>query len=72
MPSVSNLQERRSEREGERERERERGQWRWGDSQMPASVRKETQSTIPQDFLTGSDKEHTVLTKQTNNTNVTL
>lgn len=37
---------------------------------MLVSVRKETESTIPQDFLTGSDTEHTVLTKQTNTTNV--
>lgn len=43
-----------------------------GDAQMLVSVRKETESTIPQDFLTGSDTEHTVLTKQTNNTNVLL
>lgn len=37
---------------------------------MLASVRKETESTIPQDFLTGSDTEHTLLAKQTNNSNV--
>lgn len=62
MPSVSNLQG--GERPGEREVSRV-----GSDSQMLASVRKETQSTIPQDFLTGSDTEHILLTKQTNNTN---
>lgn len=58
-------------RDGERAEETEvsRG---GGDAQMLVSVRKETESTIPQDFLTGSDTEHTVLTKQTNNTNVVL
>lgn len=53
---------------GEKE-QRGGGQWRWGESQMLASVRKEAESTIPQDFLTGSDKKHILLTKQTNNTN---
>lgn len=48
--------------EGGRAEEREvsRG---GGDAQMLASVRKETESTIPQDFLTGSDTEHTLLSK---------
>lgn len=57
MPSVSNLGSRNREGGGRRGGEVSRG---GGDAQMLVSVRKETQSTIPQDFLTGSDKEHTL------------
>lgn len=62
IPSLSNLCGGGEEGGGGLAVEKEQEGWgsvRWADSRITANVKEVKQSTIPQDFLTGSDRAHT-------------